>query len=432
MADNTDTALRSLLFYQVFVRNYGEAGSFAAVERDLPRIRDLGADVVYLMPIHPVGEKCRKGSLGSPYAVRNYRAVNPEFGTLDDFRRLTDAIHAQGMKCMIDVVFNHTSPDAVLVSEHPEWYCHRADGSFYNRVGEWSDVVDLDYDQPALWAHQIDTLKYWAGMVDGFRCDVAPLLPLAFWERARREVAAVRPDCMWLAESADPGFIAHLRSRGLGALSDGELYRAFDITYDYDSYWALNRYLTGKGTLEAYVEDVNRQEAIFPANYVKLRFLENHDQARAASLAENARALRNLTAFMLFQKGSAFVYAGQEFGATHRPTLFDHDPVRLAPENGVNLTELIRKMMRIKKKPLFQNSACRLTVAEKDVLLAEHSRDGERVMGVFSLKGRAGQVTVPLRDGVYEDLLSGEFVEVFRSVLYSDEPMILKIKSGGR
>ncbi|POD88555.1 Alpha-amylase [Lactiplantibacillus plantarum subsp. plantarum] len=128
------------------------------------------------MPIYPVGQKNRKGSLGSPYAISDYRAINPELGTMSDFVELCNAIHDQGMKVIIDIVYNHTSPDSELLSAHPDWFYHHSDGSLGNRVADWSDIIDLDYQNHDLWQYQIDTLKKWAQYVDGFRCDVAPLV----------------------------------------------------------------------------------------------------------------------------------------------------------------------------------------------------------------------------------------------------------------
>ena len=145
MACNTPLSYRNQIIYSVDVRNYSTAGTFAAVTRDIPRIRSLGADILWLMPIHPCGVIRRKGTCGSPYAIRDYRSVNPDFGTLQDFIHLTDAVHRAGMKCIIDVVYHHTSPDAVLAKTHPEWYYHQPDGSFGNRIGDWYDVIDLDF-----------------------------------------------------------------------------------------------------------------------------------------------------------------------------------------------------------------------------------------------------------------------------------------------
>lgn len=428
MAENTRKELRNQLIYQIFVRNYSEEGTFAAVERDVERIRRLGTDIVYLLPIHPIGVKNRKGKLGSPYAIRDYRSINPEYGTLEDFQRLVDAIHKKGMKCMIDVVYNHTSPDSVLASEHPDWFYHKEDGSFGNRVGDWSDIIDLDYSNKELWDYQIETLKYWAKMVDGFRCDVAPLVPVAFWERARREVETVHPGCIWLSESIEPDFIIHLRGRGIIAHSDGEIYRAFDISYDYDIYKALIGYLSGSSPLSDYAEAINRQEYVYPENYVKLRFLENHDQTRAHFLIPDEQVLRNFTAFMFFQKGTAFLYAGQEYGVSHLPDLFNKDTVKLQPENGIDLTEMIRTLAELKRDTIFTDSVYHVNAVNNDTLVAVHTNQSKKAVGVFPLKGKTVHAAVELPDGVYRNYLNGEEVEVFRgSVNCHGEPMILFI-----
>lgn len=218
MAKATSKALKNQMMYQVFVRNYSPEGTFKKVEERLDEIKALGTDIIWLMPIHPIGTVKRKGSLGSPYAISDYRAVNLEFGTMEDFKSLVKEIHARGMKCIIDVVYNHTSPDSLLSKEHPEWFYHKEDGSFGNRVGDWTDIIDLDYGNRDLWDYQIETLKMWAEIVDGFRCDVAPLIPLEFWLKARAEVETVRPGCIWLSESVEPGFITYMRGRGITAL----------------------------------------------------------------------------------------------------------------------------------------------------------------------------------------------------------------------
>lgn len=409
MAESSGKTYRNQTIYSVFVRNHTPEGTFEGVRRDLPRIKALGVDIIWLMPIHPLGVKARKGSLGSPYAIRDYRAVNPEFGDLDDFRRLVDAIHGLGMKCIIDVVYNHTAPDSVLAGEHPEWFYHREDGSFGNRVGEWSDIIDLDYAHRGLWEYQTDTLKYWASMVDGFRCDVASLVPLEFWREARAAVEAVRPGCIWLAETVDPGFVAAMRAAGFGCLSDCEAYGAFDICYDYDIYHLFRDYLDGKIPLSRYAEAVNQQEVIYPAGYSKLRFLENHDQLRTAFLIPEAGARLNWTAFSFFQKGTGFLYAGQEAGCAHLPSLFDRDPVDW-PDAG--RPELFQRLCALKKHPLMADSSYEVKALPGDVLYAVHRKGGRRLAGVFSVRGGSALAAVDEPDGWYENLLDGGLVEV--------------------
>lgn len=409
MAENTERTWRNQVIYSIFVRNHTTEGTFEGVRRDLPRIRGLGVDVIWLLPIHPIGEKARKGVLGSPYAIRDYRAVNPEYGTLDDFRRMVDEAHRLGMRCVIDVVYNHTSPDSVLAAEHPEWFYHKEDGSFGNRVGDWSDIIDLDYTDRGLWAYQIETLKYWASMVDGFRCDVAPLVPLGFWREARAAVESVRPGCLWLAETVDPDFISALRAEGFGCLSDCQTYEAFDICYDYDIYPVFRDYLDGAVPLARYAEAVNRQEVAYPANYSKLRFLENHDQARAAFLVPDGPSLLNWTAFSFFQKGTGFIYAGQEAGCAHLPNLFYKDPVDWT---GPDRSEQFRRLCALKKHPLMADSAYTVQALPGDVLYAVHRKGGRRLAGVFSVRGAKALVRVDVPDGWYENLFDGGRVEV--------------------
>lgn len=425
MAADTSMELRNQVMYSVFVRNHTEEGTFQALKRDLDRIRGLGVDIVWLLPIYPIGEQARKGSLGSPYAIRDYRNVNPELGTMDDFRELVDAIHAQGMRCIIDIVYNHTSPDSVLACAHPEWFYRRPDGSLYNRIGDWTDIVDLDYSHKELWDYQIETLKQWASIVDGFRCDVAPLVPLEFWMEARKQVSSVRPGCLWLSESVEPEFIVWNRSRGIGCLSDSEMYQAFDITYDYDIFGDFQKYLNGEVSLDTYADRINRQESIYPDNYVKLRFLENHDRERIASLTADMPSLINWTAFLYFQKGITLLYGGQEYACVKKPELFEKDP--FSRNTACELAPLMQRLYAIRKDPIFRCSSYEVRACSDDFLVAEHRQNGCKMVGVFCVKGSRGNVRVDLPDGIYENLIDGRPVKILAGSIRADgAPVILK------
>ena len=395
--------LRNMTLYSIFVRNFG--GTFKAVEADLPRIRALGVDAIWLMPIHPIGEIKRKGTLGSPYAIRDYRAVNPEFGTMDDFAHLCETAHALGMKVLIDVVYHHTSPDSVLNKAHPEYFYRKPDGSFGNHVGDWSDVIDLDFSVRPLWDELIDTLCFWARYVDGFRCDVASLIPLGFWLEARRRVETVRPGCIWLAESVEHGFIRYLRAQKLDALSDSELYQAFDVLYDYDIYADFEAYAKGQIPLSAYVDALLKQESTYPERYVKLRCTENHDRPRTAELFPDPAVRENWIAWTFFQKGMPLLYCGQEWGVDHTPSLFDADPI--AREGEPMHEALIKTLIAMKKDPLFSEGVYAIEARENDVIVATWTLESRRAVGVFSMKGRSSEVRLPLSDGAYSDLLSG-------------------------
>lgn len=401
MAKNTEISLRNKVIYSIYVRNHTNDGTFNAVAEDLDRIKSLGTDIIWFMPIHPIGVKNKKGSLGCPYANKDYRTTNPEYGTMDDFKSLVEKIHAKGMKCIIDVVYNHTSPDSNLSVEHPEFFYRKPDGNFGNKVGDWSDIIDLDYSNKELWQYQIDSLVMWAKIVDGFRCDVASFVPVEFWKQAREAVAKVNPDCIWLAESVHSSFNVFSRKSGIYAASDYELFDAFDMEYDYDIREVFDKYLKGETTLSNYMDMFNYQEAIYPQNYDKMRCLENHDQPRICHYVKEKSDLENYTAFLYFLKGSTLIYAGQEFGCDETPSLFDKD---VFPRNtGIDLSNLFAKLDTIKKTVLDDDDYFKADADdENDIAILERDNNKSKKVGIFSLKSKSADVKVDLPDGDYK------------------------------
>ena len=411
MAKQTKLSLRQAVIYSVYVRNHTQEGTFQALIPDLDRIRALGVDIIWLMPIHPIGVVGKKGSLGCPYANRDYRTVNPEYGSMADFEQLVAEIHQRGMKCIIDVVYNHTSPDAVLTKEHPEFYYRRADGQMGNRVGDWTDVVDLDYGCPDLWDYQIESLVQWARIVDGFRCDVASFVPVEFWQRARVACEQVRPGCIWLAETVHSGFSLYSRQQGMYSANDYEMFSAFDMEYDYDTREVFDRYLKGEITLSHYLDMVNFQECLYPDNYIKMRCLENHDQPRICSLVPDQRELLNYTAMLYFMKGTTLLYAGQEFCEAHTPSLFEKDVIG-RPAAG-DISPLLQRLCRIKKESLAADDYFRAEAEDQlDIAVLHRENRRAKKLGVFSLRGKAGPVAVAFPDGSYRNLISSEPVTV--------------------
>ncbi|MCR5826295.1 MAG: alpha-amylase [Oscillospiraceae bacterium] len=426
MAFTTNAALQNRVIYSVYVRAHTAEGTFNAVANDLSRIRALGVDCIWFMPIHPIGIKGKKGSLGCPYANRDYRNVNPAYGTLADFKHLCDAIHEMGMQVMIDVVYNHTSPDSVLWTEHPEFFYRRADGSPGNHVGEWTDVIDLDYGVRALWDYQIETLTQWATLVDGFRCDVASFVPVDFWKRARAAVEAVHPGFIWLAETVHRAFGAYCRSIGMYSARDTEVYEAFDIEYDYDIRDAFERVLRAEAPLSQWTDLLEFQEAVYPANYNKLRFLENHDQPRIASLVHDEGRLINYTAMLYFLKGTTLLYAGQEWCNERLPSLFEREPIDRA--TGRDLTPLLRTLRGIKRDSLAADDAF-FAAAQDDSRIAVMRRSNGEAdkFGVFSLDGRSADVTLDAPDGSYVNLIDGSAVVVRDGLLHcTGRPIIFR------
>lgn len=393
----------SLVIYEIYVRNHGPNGTFDDVTADLPRIRELGVDVVWFMPIHPIGQKNKKGRLGCPYSIQDYRGINPEYGRRQDFKTLIDRAHELGLKVMIDAVYNHTAHDSPLLARHPEWYHQDEQGRPYTTVPDWSDIIDLVYDEPALWDYQIETLKQWVAFgVDGFRCDVASIVPLAFWQRARAAVAEVKPDVIWLAESVHPSFIIHRRRQGQIGHSDAELYTAFDLTYDYDVWDIWRAAVAGRAPVSRYLEMVRLQDALYPADFVKMRCVENHDQLRIMRQAKTRAQALAWTAFMSFNKGAFLIYAGQEAANTHTPDLFDIDKVDWQSDD---ISPFLRRLTRLKKDPFQTKGLFAILEAEPAVTAHWQAQEGG-LWGLFNVNGCAGQISVPLPDGRYLDELS--------------------------
>lgn len=429
MAKDTSLALRNFLIYQVYTRNHTKEGTFQALIKDLDRIKSLGTDIVYLLPIHPVGEKNRKGTLGSNYSIKDYRAINPELGTFEDFKDLIKSVHEKDMKIMMDIVFNHTSHDSVLLKEHPEWFYYR-DGKNANRVGDWWDIIDLDFTSSKdLWEYLIETLEIYAKMgVDGFRCDVAPLIPLDFWLEARKRIAKINPNFIWLSESVHKSFIKYLRDLGFEAYSDGEVYQAFDILYDYDIHEEFLDFIKG-GSLVNYLKAIMNQEAIYPANYVKLRFLENHDQERIASLVRDENILNNLTAFIFFVKGATMIYGGQEAYNTHRPSLFDKDDVDWSTYEEHNCVDLIRTMAKIKKDPIMATGKFNILLDYEPLkLIVMTYENKEKVRyGIFNVGNDNHQIELNISNGTYTNLVNNQPITYNGKLSVEHTPIVFDV-----
>lgn len=427
MAKTTDPRLQNQVIYSIYVRVHTQEGTFNAIIPDLDRIKALGTDIIWFMPIHPIGVEGKKGSLGCPYANRDYRAVNPAYGTMSEFRNLCDEIHKRGMKVMIDVVYNHTSPDSVLWETHPEFFYKRPDGTPGNHVGDWSDVIDLDYNVPELWDYQLESLTMWAKIVDGFRCDVASLVPLDFWKKAREAVAKVHPGFIWLAESVHREFGSALRAQGIKAARDTELYEAFDLEYEYDIRTVFDKVLRDEAPLSQWTDLLEFQEAVYPANYNKMRCLENHDQPRIASFISDENELINYTAMLYFLKGSTLLYAGQEWENTHQPSLFEKEDI--VRDTGHDLTPLLQTLKQIKKEHLSFDDAFFANAVDgsKTAIMTRLNKDTKKI-GVFSLRSLPAEIKLDIPDGVYQNLIAGTDIHVSEGTLMTDgKPIIFTL-----
>jgi glycosidase len=361
------------------------------------------------MPIHPIGQVERKGSQGSPYSIADYREINPEYGTKADFKYLIDAAHRLGLKVMIDVVYNHTAHDSTLVKQHPDWFHQDAGGHAVTTVPDWADVIDLRHPTAELSAYLIDSLKYWVEFgVDGFRCDVASIVPVDFWIEARREVAKVKPGVIWLAESVHADFIVGRRRNGLLAQSDSEVFQAFDLEYDYEIWPVWQSAVVDQTQVKRFTDLVKFQEVIYPANYVKMHCVENHDNPRIMRLAPSPSQALAWTAFQAFNKGAFLIYGGQESGATHTPSLFEIDKVDWG---SYPLQPLLTRLAKLKKEPAIMGGNFYI-LENKQALQAAWMAEAGGFYGVFNTGKTSGEAAVQLPDGTYSNLLDDQPVVV--------------------
>jgi len=306
--------LRDGVIYEINPRTFSPSGDFRGVIDQLPRLKQLGVTILWLMPIHPPGRERAKGSLGSPYAVRDYFAINPAYGTADDLHRLIDTAHRDGFKVIIDIVANHTSWDSVMMKT-PSFYKHDAAGHIISPVPDWADVAGLDYGNPQLRAYMTGMLVHWLRdfSLDGFRCDVAGMVPTDFWDHARDEFDKVNPNIMMLAEWHSPDLLA----------------KAFDLDYS----WPLHAKLTdvfenGSSASDLHAE-WDEERRIYPRGALHLRFSDNHDEKRAIARFGERGALA-ASALMFTLDGVPMLYNGMEVGDTTEsgaPALFERLPV---------------------------------------------------------------------------------------------------------
>ncbi len=420
--------LLNSVIYQVFVRNETEEGTFSALTSKLKDIKEKGADILYLMPISPIGKAGRKGSLGSPYAIEDYEKFNPEYGSEEDFKTLVKEAHLLNMKVMMDIVYNHTSRDARLIKEHNEYYHHDKEGRMGNKIGEWSDVYDLETSREDVQDYLVSVLmKYKSYGVDGFRFDVASFLPVSFYKKARK---ALGEDMIFLAEAVDGPFLLYAREKGIMAISNEELFSSgFDLAYHYFNWHFLSEFLEDRSdlSLSCYKASLEAEQASIDEDGLIVRAIENHDRPRIASYKGNDSFTRSLLAYSFFTRGPAFVYSGEESKVKKTPSLFDKDTVDFSSFDE-DYYAFYKKNVALKKREKNQSLILSLCYQnkEKGLLIRNVYKDEKDELGLFPLDNKPVSFHVEIQDGIYDNLLGGK-VEVKGGALTTVEPVILAL-----
>jgi len=299
--------------YEVNLRQYTKEGTLQAFAKELPRLKKMGVDILWFMPIHPIGEKNRKGPLGSYYAVKDYKAVNPEYGSFDDFKMVVEEAHKLGMHVMLDWVANHTSWDNVWVEPHPEFYEKDENGDYISPF-DWTDVISLDYNNKGMRAAMIDALKFWVAEadIDGYRCDVASEVPTEFWEEVRPQLQSIKPVFM-LAESEQADLLV----------------KAFDMNYGWEFHHIMNQVAKGEKNVKDILAYLVKEDSVKPDRAYMMYFLTNHDEnSWNGTINERLGDAEDAMAVMCWTLGGMpLIYSGQEAANTKRLEFFEKDDI---------------------------------------------------------------------------------------------------------
>lgn len=391
---------KNAVMYQLNTRQFTPEGTISSAQKQLPRLKELGIDIIWLMPIHPIGEENRKGTLGSPYSVKDYRKVNPELGTLADLKAFVDEAHDMGMYVILDWVANHTAWDNWLRFEHPDWYERDYQGNFRPTPWwDWSDIIDLDYSKPELREYMTESMKYWVKEVgvDGYRCDVAGFVPVDFWNNVRRELDEIKPVLM----------LAEWESRDLHA-------HAFDMTYAWSWSEKMHKIINGHADVSALFVYYSWNESAFPEQAYRLVGVANHDtNAWEGTMFENyGDALEAVIALSIVGEGFPMIYNGQEAGNNRRLAFFERDPIDWQPHP---IGDLYQSLFALKhdNEALWNGQFGGRMVhvpnsSPKEVLSFVRAKGDDKVFAVFNLSATEQTVTFkePLFQGEYKEALT--------------------------
>ena len=398
---------KNATIYEVNLRQHTAEGTIQAFIPDLPRLKELGVDILWLMPIHPIGEVNRKGgenknnyiaepgsgSLGSPYSVQDYYAVNPDYGTHDDVRELTAAAHKLGMRVILDWVANHSAFDCVWTEDHREYYLLDSVGNLQPPLGtDWWDVAQLDWEggeENGLYAAMADAMSFWVAKcgIDGYRCDVAMKVPTPFWEMARRQLEAVNPEVFMLAEAEE---VDHHN-------------RAFDMSYGWHFHHLTNQVAQGKEPVQVLRDYLAEEAEKFPSDAYRMGFITNHDENSWNGTVEErygeaGDAMAVLAATLL---DMPLIYSGQESYNTKRLRFFEKDTVQWGDHSKASfyrdLNELNHSRQALWNGDFGGAPEVIATSADEHVFAFRKEKDGSHVVVIlnFSADAQTVQLTLP-------------------------------------
>lgn len=391
--------------YEVNLRQYTVEGTFEAFGRHIPRLKDMGVEVLWFMPITPISEVTRQGTLGSYYACSDYVSTNPEFGTVDDFRALVHLAHGHGLKVIIDWVANHTGWSHTWVDQHPEYYKRNAGGQFYDS-NNWHDVIDLNYYDQNMRRAMIDAMRFWVEKadIDGFRCDMAHLVPLDFWRNARTELDQLKP-LFWLAETEQVNYD-----------------QVFDCIYGWNWMHQTEAYFRKQKRMTDLQESIRAMDRNFPL-CSHLLFTTNHDENswNGTEYEKYGSAALALAVFSITWKGVPLIYSGQEAPNHKRLKFFDKDIIEwpVSP----HLHKFYETLLTLRKNhPAInadKNSDATFlaTGADEKALAFMRTRDDRKLLVILNLSEEDLVISLngPQLEGTYREVFTGEEIDIVDS-----------------
>ena len=385
--------------YEVNVRQYTAEGSFNAFAKHLTRLKGMGVKTLWFMPIHPIGNVKRLSTLGSYYSIKDYKAINPEFGVLDDFKKLVEQAHALGLKVLIDWVANHTSWDNVWTKEHPDFY-ERDEAENFKSPYDWFDVIQVNHQNKHQQEAMIDAMKFWVHEcdIDGFRCDMAHLVPLSFWLQARNELDKIKP-LFWLAET-----------------EQADYHQVFDASYTWEFLHKMEVYWKHETDIAGIDSLLTKYDTLFPPSAIRMYFTSNHDE-NSHSGSEYERMGDAAEAFAVFcatWNGIPLVYSGQELPLLKRLKFFEKDEI---PWVGNCIQENFYKIL------LHLHSQHPALRAGDPAVQTFRIKTNDKDVFAFLRKNEEREVLVMLNlsqeNKMYIDILDEKITGIFRNV-FSD------------
>jgi len=376
---------KNAAIYEVNIRQYSEEGTFREFEKYLPELKKMGVKIIWLMPIHPIGEINRKGTLGSYYAIKDYTDVNPEFGTKEDFRHLVEKTHELDMFIIIDWVANHTAWDNVWTKTHIEYFDRDSLGNHITEIKDWTDVIDLDYNNPDLRRAMTESLKYWVKEfdIDGYRCDVAAMVPTDFWNNVRRELEMIKPVFM-LAEANEHNLHE----------------QAFDMTYAWSyAYW-MNDMAIGKRNVRHLDQLIAKENRRYHPDDIRMLFVTNHDfnSWNGTAYERLGDATEASIVFTCVFRGMPLIYNGLEAGMNKPLSFFEKD---LIPWQNHPNRELYTRLLNLKltNKALWNGTSggdiTRLkTSDDKNIFAFIREKDDDKIIAIFNFSDQSHTINI--------------------------------------